>query len=149
MRYVNGDLIKKALAGDYDVIVHGCNCFNTMGAGIALQIANQIPIAYTVDKSTKSGDKSKLGDISIAQDGELTIINGYTQFGFRRGERACDYHAIRSVFKKIKKLLGGKSLKFGIPKIGAGLAGGDWSIIVDIIDGVMGDENIETVIYSG
>jgi len=149
MKYVKGDLIKKALEGDYDVIIHGCNCFNAMGAGIALQIANQIPVACAVDRTTTRDDKSKLGDISIAQHGELTVINAYTQFGFRRQKRPCDYNAIRSAFKKVKNILGGKSLKFGIPKIGAGLAGGDWSIIVDIIDEVMSDENIETVIYNG
>lgn len=36
---VNGDLIKLAKRGEFDVIGHGCNCFCTMGAGIAPQMA--------------------------------------------------------------------------------------------------------------
>ena len=36
MNIVKGDLIKSAKEGQFDVIIHGCNCFNTMGAGIAL-----------------------------------------------------------------------------------------------------------------
>ena len=30
-----GDLIEMAVCGDFNLIAHGCNCFCTMGAGIA------------------------------------------------------------------------------------------------------------------
>lgn len=33
-----GDLIERAENGDFDVIIQGCNCFHTMGAGIAKSI---------------------------------------------------------------------------------------------------------------
>ena len=33
MRTIEGDLIGLAKAGHFDVIVHGCNCHNTMGRG--------------------------------------------------------------------------------------------------------------------
>ncbi len=36
---INGNLISLALEGQFDVVVHGCNCFNNMGAGIAPQMA--------------------------------------------------------------------------------------------------------------
>ena len=36
---VQGCLITKALNGDFDVICHGANCFCTMKAGIAPQMA--------------------------------------------------------------------------------------------------------------
>ena len=38
MKTVKGDLIHLALAGEFDVIVHGCNCYCTMGVGIAKTI---------------------------------------------------------------------------------------------------------------
>ena len=31
MFVVHGDLFKLAEQGEFDIIVHGCNCFNTMG----------------------------------------------------------------------------------------------------------------------
>ena len=40
MKIVKGNLIDMALAGAFDVIAHGCNCMNTMGKGLALQIKN-------------------------------------------------------------------------------------------------------------
>ena len=40
MKYqeVKGDLIEMALAGDFDVIAHGCNCFCKQRSGIAKQM---------------------------------------------------------------------------------------------------------------
>ena len=43
---VRGDLIKLALAGKFDVIIHGCNCMRAMGAGIAKGIKATCPEAY-------------------------------------------------------------------------------------------------------
>lgn len=36
---IQGDLIQLAKEGKFDVIAHGCNCFCTMGAGIAPKMA--------------------------------------------------------------------------------------------------------------
>ena len=66
MKKITGDLIKLALEGEFDVIVHGCNCFCTMGAGIAKTIKQKFPAAYEADLQTVNGDKSKLGQISWA-----------------------------------------------------------------------------------
>lgn len=38
MKEIEGDLIQMALNGDFDIIAHGCNCFNTMRSGIAKTI---------------------------------------------------------------------------------------------------------------
>ena len=41
MKEIQGDLIKLAIAGEFNVIAHGCNCMQNMGAGIAKQIAKK------------------------------------------------------------------------------------------------------------
>jgi O-acetyl-ADP-ribose deacetylase (regulator of RNase III) len=46
MKVTEGDLIKKAKEGEFDLIVHGCNCFCTMGGGIAKGIKREFPEAY-------------------------------------------------------------------------------------------------------
>jgi O-acetyl-ADP-ribose deacetylase (regulator of RNase III) len=38
MKEIEGDLIDLAKRGHFDVVTHGCNCFCTMGAGIAPQM---------------------------------------------------------------------------------------------------------------
>ena len=148
MKEVRGNLITMAQNGDFDIIVHGCNCFHTMGGGIALQICKTWPQVYGVDCTTIYGDRKKLGTISsidISNDNSLlTVVNAYTQFRFGRGKQV-SYEAIRDCFRKIKKSYHDR--KIGIPMIGAGLAGGDWDIISDIIEKEMTGEDITLVLY--
>jgi len=149
MNKTKGDLIELAIDGKFDLIIHGCNCFCTMGAGIAKTIKQKFPKAYKADLKTEKGDKSKLGKISWAKSqtghGELVIVNGYTQFNWRGRGRKADYVAIREVFKFVKKEFSG--LRIGYPAIGAGLAGGDWKIISEIIEEELKDENHTFVEY--
>ena len=150
MNIVKGDLIKLAMDGEFDVIIHGCNCFCAMGAGIAVAIKSEFPEAYKADLATPKGDKSKLGTFSSAtvlkEDNEITVVNAYTQFNWKgRGNKA-DYEAIRMVFSEIKSQYSGK--RIGYPLIGAGLAGGDWNIISAIIEKALSNENHTLVQYA-
>jgi O-acetyl-ADP-ribose deacetylase (regulator of RNase III) len=144
MKVVKGDLIKLAIAGEFDVIVHGCNCFCTMGAGIAATIKKIFPEAYTADRKSEYASKEKLGTYTSATIKYLTIVNAYTQYDFK-GRRNADYDAIRNVFKLIKQDFPGK--KIGYPLIGAGLAGGDWNIISQIINEELEGEDHTLVEY--
>ena len=114
-----------------------------MGAGIAKTIKQKFPAAYEADLKTEKGDESKLGTISFAtvdlENGQLTIINGYTQFNWRGTGRKVDYEAIRNVFKTVKDKFSG--WRIGYPAIGAGLAGGDWEIIAQIIEEELAGED--------
>ena len=151
MNKIKGDLIKLALKGDFDVIVHGCNCFCTMGAGIALAIKTIFPEAYKADLQTEKGDREKLGSYTAAtveKNGhQITVVNAYTQYHYGGPGNKVDYDALRAVFSKIKRDFTGQ--RIGYPLIGAGLAGGDWKLISKIIDEELKDENHTVVVYSG
>jgi len=109
-REVEGDLIKLALEGVFDVITHGVNCFCVMKSGIAPQMAK----AFGCDKFPKErmydieigldglehpietnnrGDINKLGTIdyqtktyaggtSSENIFDLTVVNSYTQYKY-------------------------------------------------------------------
>ena len=97
------------------------------------------------DQKTQKGDRTKLGNYtSYVTSQKLRIINAYTQYKFG-GPSPVDYDAIRECFKKINSRYKGK--KIGIPKIGAGLAGGDWKKIEKIIDKETKNLKIVCVIY--
>jgi len=149
MNIIEGDLISLTLAGRFDVIVHGCNCFCTMGAGIARAIQDEFPEAYAADLVTVKGNRNKLGDFSFAtvkrDNHEITIVNGYTQFNYHGESVLVDYDAVRQLFNKIRQQFSGK--RIGYPKIGAGLAGGDWERIARIIDEELTGEDHCLVIY--
>ena len=151
MKTREGDLIALARAGHFDVIVHGCNCFCTMEAGIARVIAREFPQALEADRATVAGDRAKLGKLTRAQerigDHELTIVNAYTQFGYKPPGRLVDYDAVSAAFGRIARDLG--HLRIGYPMIGAGLAGGDWVEIAARIDAALASADHTLVTLPG
>ncbi|MGJ4949113.1 macro domain-containing protein [Bradyrhizobium sp. HKCCYLS20291] len=149
MKVIKGDLIRLALDGAFDVIVHGCNCQCNMGAGIAKTIKEIFPEAYAADLTTTKGSRDKLGSISTATvtrgGQQLTIVNGYTQFHWRGPGILVDYAAVRNVMKDVKARF--SASRIGYPKIGAGLAKGDWTLVAEIIDAELGEEDHTLVEY--
>ncbi len=136
MKVVKGDLLQLALQGQFDVIVHGCNCQCAMGAGIAKAIRKLFPEAYEADCRTFKGYVGKLGTFSrakIVRDGvSFYVVNAYTQEKYGLTGVNVDYRAIATAMRNVKGFYPGK--RIGYPKIGAGLGGGDWEIIEQIID---------------
>lgn len=127
------------------VLVHGCNCMNNMGAGLARRIAELYPQAVEADNLTKKYDESKLGTYSHAWiDEQFVVANLYTQFKYGGVYVNVDYPAVERSFEAIVKAYGGgdKDTVFVIPKfIGCGLAGGDYNIIEPIVSKAMTDQS--------
>lgn len=159
LKYKVGDLLGAAVMRDVNVIAHGCNCFNTMASGIAPLVAKQFPGAQRVDRATVRGDRAKLGTLTSDFDSTYNVLvfNLYTQYdykGRRQGIRDLHYDAMRSAFKAMAASLRAKmrildleysDFKIGLPKIGAGLAGGEWSLIAPIIKEEL--RNFDVTIY--
>lgn len=194
MKYqiVKGDLIKLALKGEFDVITHGCNCFCTMGAGIAVPMAkefgcNWFPLERRTiialypdgnddyedyeEDTGNFGNINKLGQIdyeeipinqrlghkiagyTLPKSDDIilvTVVNSYTQYSpgsSLPGETIpLDYGALRLCMKKINYTFKGKHI--GLPKIGAGLAGGDWNRVESIIKEELRDCDVTIVEYN-
>jgi len=143
LTYVRGDLVDAALSGKIDIMVHGCNCFCTMGNGIARDVHQKIPDAFKADKTTSPGDRTKLGKYTLAKitalnGKQVSIINGYTQFTYWDPKDMFYLSALRSVFASIGFAYNDptrtEDLVIGIPLIGAGLARGNWRDISNAIE---------------
>ena len=136
LNHTKGNLIDMAEAGEFDVIVHGCNCFNTMGAGIAREIRDRYPQAWASDSMTERGDYNKLGNWSVGindlEDSKFIIINAYTQFNISVGKDVFEYSAFALVLQKLEYAFGNK--RIGLPYIGMGLAGGKKDVIIPMIE---------------
>lgn len=146
IEYVKGDVIKPALAGEFKFLVHQCNCFNNMGAGIAPLIAKAFPDAEAVDLATVKGAESKLGTFTISTaNPECSVVNLYGQYGTwkrRDGKPNTDLVAVRSGLTKLDfylKANGIQSAKIGMPKIGAGLGGETWDNVSAVIEETLSD----------
>jgi O-acetyl-ADP-ribose deacetylase (regulator of RNase III) len=136
LKHTKGNLLDLAEAGEFDVIVQGCNCFNTMGGGIAREIRERYPSAAAADMATISGDYTKLGNWTVGlndlDDRKFIIINAYTQFNMSTGEDVFEYTAFQLILQKLVRLYGNYSI--GLPYIGMGLAGGDKDVIIHMIE---------------
>lgn len=134
--HTKGNLLDLAEAGVFDVIVQGCNCFNTMGAGIAREIRNRYPLAVAMDMSTTRGDYTKLGNWTVGlndlTDRRFIIVNAYTQYHMSTGTDVFEYTAFELILQKLLYVYG--TTRIGLPYIGTGLAGGNKKIILDMID---------------
>lgn len=83
---------------EYDLFIHGANCWHVMSGGIAAIVSYRYPQAFTADKQTPRGNKNKLGLYSRATTEFGTIINLYTQFDYGTDKMNVDYDAIRKGF---------------------------------------------------
>jgi len=137
IKHTKGNLLDLAEAGEFDVVVQGCNCFNTMGGGIAREIRERYPHVARVDGKTLRGDYNKLGNYTKAivngeDEHSFIVINAYTQFDMSKGEDVFEYTAFQLILEKMVRLYGNYSI--GLPYIGMGLAGGDKDIIIPMIE---------------
>lgn len=147
---VSGDLITLAKAGWFDVIAHGCNCVQIMGAGIAKQIADEFPEAYVADLETEA-DIAKIGTLSAAHvpvgnfNRVLTVENWYTQTYPGSGHFSND--ALEMLLQQARLSWRNTNLRVGLPYIGCGIAGGNESLIVAMFEYYLRDCNVMLVRY--
>ena len=138
LKHTKGNLLDLAEAGEFDVVVQGCNCFNTMGGGIAREIRERYPHVAEVDAKTVQGDYNKLGNWTqenvVLKNGTITfdIINAYTQYNMSQGTDVFEYTAFELILQKLCHRYGDK--RIGLPYIGMGLAGGDKEVILEQIE---------------
>lgn len=177
---IEGNLIHLAHARKFDVIAHGCNCFCTMGAGIAPQMASSFGChCYPLEDVLHKGDINKLGQIDYMtlywlpeevvnenytkgsftfrikdfdpppdHIASMAIVNAYTQYRYGSNHadgiaKPFDKDAFTLCMRKINHIFKGKHI--GLPRIGAGLAGGNWLEIKEIIKTELKDCDVTIV----
>ena len=156
IEYRKGDL----MAVTSGIIAHGCNAQGVMGSGVAALVKAKYPAAfeqYVADLEMMDIDDydykgvSPLGYVSfwsptVLNDltpDRLLIANCITQnlFG-RAGSKFVSYDAIHSCFAVLESVVKMNRMTINIPRIGAGLGGGDWTVIEAIINSVCKDSKV-------
>jgi O-acetyl-ADP-ribose deacetylase (regulator of RNase III) len=112
-----------------------------MGAGVAREIKKRFPDAWEADKVTHKGDRSKLGSFSSAKVDDKLIINAYTQYNYGGSGDLFEYSSWRNICKTLSNTLN-PDYAIALPKIGAGLAKGNWNKIERIIEEELDNFNV-------
>lgn len=140
---INGNAISGFLEVDeLNVFIHGANCQCTMRSGIAREVVQRLPELYDADKETRTLYRypdDKLGLISyVNYPNNKYAYNLYTQLYYGRDRRHLNYGALaRSVhlaYQHVSQQLKGQyDINVAMPRVGCGLAGGDWDIVEEIL----------------
>lgn len=132
IKYVTGDLLN----APQKVIVHGCNSHGVMGSGVAKVIRQKWPNVFEIYHLKYKTFGLALGSILpvATPDGKI-IVNCITQENYGKdGALYVDYDAIEKCFIQINdRAPSWEVTEIALPKLGAGLGGGNWEIIEDII----------------
>lgn len=121
------------------VIVHGCNSHGIMGSGVAKRVKELYPEAYEKyrdyckEMDLRQGKRYILGKVIAAMSNNMLILNCITQMDYGNdGEKYVSYDAIDTSMMTIARKHDLDNIS--MPKIGAGLGGGNWNVIKEIIN---------------
>lgn len=142
-KYIKDDVRNTELSD----IAHGVNCQNVMGSGVAKALYEKWPKVksqfHSISEQLKTPEK-RLGFIWQVTCEDKNIWNLYTQLHYLpRNKRNVNYRALSDCFNG---LINSGVKKLAIPKIGCGLAGGNWEFVEQLINDTVGDK-IEIWVY--
>lgn len=129
-----------------NIIGHQVNCIGVMGAGLVKQIKNKYPGAYSSYKRhcKRMPPELLLGDNLIVEvDKDKYVSNLFGQIKYGRDQQHTDYAGLKIALIKLEGYARKNNLSVVLPYgIGAGLAGGDWSVIYKIIEDVFDEYDV-------
>lgn len=156
---MHGDIMSPNRTGHEVLVCHQVNCMGVMGAGLAKQLRDLFPLMYRSYKMTCDNAKDrrsllgKTDSCSVNYRGyDYTIVSIFGQERYGRGSCFTDYDALRKAFQTIRGMASPvparAATRVRIPyRMGCGLAGGDWNIVMSIIQEELLDHDIIVEIW--
>lgn len=153
MNYLKGDATSPQAAGP-KIIVHCCNDIGGWGKGFVLALSrrwSEPERAYRKWHAERTHNDFGLGAVQFVEvkPGELWVANLIGQKGIKTGSKSVPirYDAISEGLKRVAE----KALELGasvhMPRIGCGLAGGDWSRVEPLIATQLCEHDIAVTVY--
>lgn len=128
------------------ILAHVVNSLGGFGKGFAANLARKHPAVKKeyqgwfmrgeLVENCPQDDAFRLGNIqAVAISDTLTVINMLAQNGYKsaKNSRPLDYDALAKCLVKVRQIALSEKRPVVMPKIGSGLAGGDWQVIEKII----------------
>jgi O-acetyl-ADP-ribose deacetylase (regulator of RNase III) len=163
INYIVGDATNPQGPGN-KIITHCCNDIGGWGRGFVVALSKKWK---EPEGSYREWYRNKecqgIGEITPFELGEVQFveINHFTQVANLIGQHGVKfgsdgppvrYEAIKAGFQKIKRHIqenmGINGASIHMPRIGCGLAGGNWGKIYEIIKEVFGDSDISVNVYT-
>lgn len=155
MQYIKGDATRP-IGQDNKLIIHICNNINRWGRGFVTALSAKWPKTKKdyhnwMQGNINNAPKAKLGQVQfINVTKDIYVANMIAQHGIRpiNGVPPIRYESLKECLQTVRSWLSHQNnFSVHMPKIGAGLAGGDWDIISKIIQEELVDHKITTHVY--
>lgn len=134
INYTNGDAT--APQGDgKKIICHICNDIGAWGAGFVLAISNKWRYPEDFYRARQTYPLGHVDILSVEED--TFVANMIAQHGVGRdadGNPPIRYEELETALQKVNTVAKQINASLHMPRIGAGLAGGDWDRIAAIIE---------------
>ena len=154
IRYVVGDATNPPPGRV--VVTHVCNDIGAWGRGFVMAISKRwgnIPKErYTSwrQSGTENGIVFGLGKVQFVDvGGGVTVANIIGQEGVKRnrGKPPVRYTAIREGLEAVAEFAVQEGASVHMPRIGCGLAGGNWNVVGHMVQASLADRGIATFVY--
>lgn len=152
VRYLVGDATVPEGTGPR-IIVHICNDVGGWGAGFVLALSRRWRSpeqAYRQWHGGGDGEPFELGRVQFVEvEPELWVANVIGQHGVASagGVAPVRYDAIRDGLERVADFALSRGATIHMPRIGAGLAGGDWSVIERLVEEALSDRGLDVTVY--
>lgn len=150
IKYIKGDATAPQGEGR-KFIIHCCNDIGAWGAGFVLALSKNWPEPERRYKKWKrNGRGFKLGHIQVVRvEKDIYVINmiGQRDIKTKNGVPPIRYGSINKCLKKVAELAKEYKATVHAPRFGAGLAGGKWEKIEDLITEQLIDQDIKVTVY--
>jgi O-acetyl-ADP-ribose deacetylase (regulator of RNase III) len=135
------------------VIVHVCNNVGAWGAGFVIPLGKRYPEARESYYKMHKEYETILGAVqfvNVEPEHDVYVANliGQDNIRYVQNIPPVRYEAIREGLKKVREFCIEKGLQVQMPKIGSGLAGGNWEIISDIIQSELSSHNVPVTVLT-
>lgn len=152
IKYTQGDAIRPA--GDAPkIICHVCNDVGGWGAGFVLAISRrwrEPEQQYQAWHVGRDHDDFALGAVQFVRvEPDLWVANMVAQHGAGRsqGVPPIRYEAVAECLKKVAAKASELEASVHMPRIGCGLAGGEWSQIEPLIEEHLNGRDVAVTVY--
>jgi O-acetyl-ADP-ribose deacetylase (regulator of RNase III) len=150
--YVKGDATKPQGDG-LKIIAHVCNDKGGWGAGFVLalnKISTKPQRMYREWYSRKKDNFLPLGVIqTVYITDSLYVVNMIAQHGTvnKLNPQPLSYEALEMSLESLAQVAIQTGGSIHMPRIGCGLAGGDWSVVESIINRTLTLRDVEVIVY--
>ena len=138
---VKGDALRHKMDRRPLIMAHVVNDVGGWGKGFVVPLAKLWPQSRSAYR--REWRKHKLGDVQFVEvEDTVTVANMFAQRGLGRGQRRLRYGALRDALRSVAKYAKSNGGRIQMPKIGCGLAGGDWTTVRAMIEEELGDLDV-------